>query len=52
MKKYSIYVLFVLLILFNNNVNVINYQVEGKNYSESLNNTFEDDNFYKCVIDS
>lgn len=52
MKKYSIYVLFVLLMLFNNNVNVINYQVERKNYSESLNNTFEDNNFYKCVIDS
>ena len=44
MKKYSIYVLFVLLMLFNNNVNVINYQVERKKYSESLNNTFEDDN--------
>ena len=50
MKKYSIYVLFVLLMLFNNNNDVINYRVERKNYSESLNNTFEDDNFYNIII--
>lgn len=51
MKKYSIYVLFVLILFLSNNNN-INYHVDKKNYSESLNNTFEDDNFYKCIIDS
>lgn len=51
MKKYSIYILFILLMLFNNCDN-ISYRVNKKIYFEPLNSTFIDDNFYKCVIDS